>query len=203
MCCACCRYPPVTGSSIVLLQAIIVDAFCEVKESTSSSVSIFSDLNDTLRVRSADVRALGSSLLWWRPRTSLTTSETGRLLKRACTAVRSDDPQSSQLEPESVLGADKRVLQLGTTKLTRQDVADVLREQQHNLAEAWKTKGGSDMQQDLQKLSYWIFERFSEEDRAHSSEYKFPELEVAAGDDQNISGQDVRPTSPPYMLLYS
>lgn len=191
---------------VVLVQAIIVDAFFEVKESTCASVSIFDDLTHTLRARAADARALASSVFWWRPRTSLTTTETGQLLKYACTctAACSGDAQThlhtqpSQLEQQTStsLGGEKRVLQLGAAKLTRQDVAEVLSMQQRNLEAAWRAKvgaglGGS-MQQDLEKLSYWIFERFSEEDQAHNSECKFEELERTEGAAESASGQDVR-----------
>lgn len=179
------------------MQAIIVDAFCEVKESTSSSSSILQDLSNTLRIRSADVQAFTRSLLWWGPRTSLTTSETGKLLKLACTTASSADEQSKALEPQTALGADKRVLQLGQAKLSRQDVAAVLHAQRNNLEAAWKKQPGtrSDMQHDLQKLSYWIFERFSEEDKSqHNAEYQFPELDFAAESEAEApSGHDVRP----------
>ena len=78
-------HAPMARECMGLVQAIIVDAFCEVKESACASVSILDDLKHTLRARAANTCTLASSVFWWRPRTSLTTTETGKLLKYACT----------------------------------------------------------------------------------------------------------------------
>lgn len=176
-----------------------MDAFCEVKEATSSSVSILQDLSNTLRVRMADMRALAAPWFRWSPRTHLTASETGKLLKLVCAV----DDQSEQVESRTSLGADKRVLQLGTAKLSRQDVADVLRTQQDSLALAQKKHFGarSDVQHDIHKLSYWIFERFAEEDKSQrNAEYKFPELQCEPEDSQEVGGNDVCLLFPPSHL---
>jgi hypothetical protein len=188
------------------LLAIIVDAFCEVKESTSSSASIVSDLLEMMRIRCADARAMAGPFLAGRSRTRLSSKEMGLLLKEL--AFTTDRGEGSQFEARTALvGADKRVLQLGTVKLSRHDVAEVLRAQNSKAAAAqdaseqsgwsWLPWGGSNRvdltsEQELQKMAYWVFERFSEEDKGQEGAYKFMDLDGAAFDAGQQEAGDVR-----------
>lgn len=183
------------------LLAIIVDAFCEVKEATASSTSVLDDLKDLIRVRRADALAYASAPLSWlfgwkrRP----THAEAGLLLRQLAYAAEEAHRGNARGGEGAAVDAglapvDTRVLQLGLVKLSMHDVAEVLKDRFREAKEAreggkqkglWAVMRGGlagtgildqdeeMMEREVERMAYWVFERFSQEDRQKEEPYKF------------------------------
>lgn len=107
------------------LLAIIVDAFCEVKEATVDTSSILTGVAELIRVCWADTAArflrhapddgLG-------PRSRISILDMGSWLKHLA-FTNAQDVQRH--DPTLLVGADSRVLRLGDVCLTKEDLKEV------------------------------------------------------------------------------
>jgi hypothetical protein len=108
------------------LLAIIVDAFCEVKEATVDASSIFTGVADLVSVCWADMAArfyrhaaiddgLG-------PRIRISISDMGAWLKQLAFT---NAQVVQHHDPSLLVGADSRVLSLGDACLTKEDLKEV------------------------------------------------------------------------------
>lgn len=185
------------------LLAIIVDAFCEVKSATSSSTTVLEDLAELVRVRRADMLAYASAPLAWLrgiPRRP-TAAEAGLVLRQltyaAEAAHRGDTGVSNNgsVVDAGAVPVDTRVLQLGLAKLSMHDVSEVLKDRFRDAKQArggeekrmglWSVMRGGfvgsgildrdeqEMEREVERMAYWVFERFSQEDRLKEEPYKF------------------------------
>lgn len=186
------------------LLAIIVDAFCEVKEATSSSSSVLQDLAEVVRVRSADVAAYATAPLAWLRGTErrITSAEAGLVLRQlayaaeeAARGASGGDGGAAAAVDAGLAPVDTRVLQLGLVKLSMFDVAEVLKDRFREARAARGAAGGKkgvwevlrgglvgtgilgrdeeEMEREVERMAYWVFERFSQEDRMKEEPYKF------------------------------
>ena len=184
------------------LLAIIVDAFCEVKEATASSTSLLEDLRELVRVRTADVRAyVGAPLAWLRGKPQrITSTQAGIMLRQLAYAAEEAHRGNVRDGPGAPVDTglapvDTRVLQLGLVKLSMYDVAEVLKDRFRDAKEAqdgkserrglWAVMRGGligngilgmeeeAMEREVERMAYWVFERFSQEDSSKEEPYKF------------------------------
>jgi hypothetical protein len=171
------------------LLAIIVDSFCEVKEATIDATSIYDDIADLIRIRWADTAAAlfrggaASASDGLGRKSHVGIVDLGAWLKKMAFSNGQTEHRS---DPSLLLGSDSRVVQLGQVKLTKEDLKEVLREQHAAMHAAGELEArqvhsnaflricfGVEQPVDLgnaaelDRMAYWIFERFAEEDRGH------------------------------------
>eukprot|EP00892_Ulva_mutabilis_P001573 jgi/Ulvmu1/11416/UM075_0078.1 len=184
------------------LLAIIVDAFCEVKEATVSSASVLEELRELVKVRTADALAYARTpVAWLRGKPPpVTTAEAGRVLRQLAYAAEEAYRGNTEDGPGAPVDTghtpvDTRVLQLGLVKLSMYDVAEVLKDRFREAREAqgggarkkgmWAVMRGGlvgkgilgldeeEMEREVERMAYWVFERFSQENSLKEEPYKF------------------------------